>query len=246
MEYPSFMSPVIADAPRRHTGSLIVRSRPAQDFHVDHASWEDIARLMRGQEFSFETSPFSIAFQDATIAKNAYDLALRSVTSASSSENGFSIEGASARGLLLSTIALPALRDTIAERLTSGASVSLDLVLVGLLQFVPASERRAFLSEYPQRASVESSIAISRDALADRSNPAENCALLLGSSDELVAWTHNVKSHQIMAAHLCSPTEGAELRKSAYLMNDILSARKSTPAFERIANRGAVLETIGR
>ena len=56
----------------------------------------------------------------------------------------------------------------------------------------------------------------------------------------------NVKSHQIMVAHLCSPTEGAEFRKSAYVMNETLNARKSTSAFQRIANRGAVLETIGR
>lgn len=239
------MSPVIADAPRRHPGSLIVRSHPTNDFHVDHASWEDIARLMRGQEFTFETSPFTIAFQDATIATNAHDLALKSTSSASSTENGFSIEGPSARAVLLSTIALPALRDTIAERLAAGTSVSLDLVLVGLLQFVPATERRTFLSEYPQRASVEGAIAISQNALADRGNPAERCSLLLGSSDEIVAWTHNVKSHQVMAAHLCSPAESVEVRKSAYLMNEILSDRQSTPASQRIANRGAVLETIG-
>lgn len=240
------MSPVIADAPHWHPGSLIVRSYPANDFHIDHASWDDIARLMRGQEFSFKTSPFTISFQEATIAKSAHDLALRSVSLASSIENGFLIEGSSGRGLLFSSIALPALRDTIAERLASGTSVSLDLLLVGLLQFVPADERHALLSGYAQRSSVESSIAFSQNSLANRSTPAENCPQLLETSDEIIAWTHNVKSHQIMVAHLCSPTEGAEVRKSAYVMNEILSARKSTPAFQRIANRGAVLETIGR
>lgn len=239
------MLPATADAPRQHPGSLIVRSRPTNDFHVDHASWDDIARLMRGQVLSSSTSPFTIAFQDATIATSACNLALRSVSSASSSENGFSIEGASARGLILSNIALPALRDTIAERLASEASVSLDLVLVGLLQFVPATERHALLSEYPQRACVESSIAISQKALVNPDNAADHISLLRASADEIVAWIHNVKSHQIMAAHLCSPTERAELRKSAYLMNEILSDRESTPAYQRIANRGAVLETIG-
>jgi hypothetical protein len=240
------MSPVIADAPHWHPGSLIVRSYPANDFHIDHASWDDIARLMRGQEFSFNNSPFSIAFQDATIAKSAYDLAHRSVSSTRSAENGLSIEGPSAQGSILSNIALPALRDTVAERLASGASVSLDLVLVGLLQFVPADERHALLNGYANRSSVEDSIALSQNALANRSTPAENCPQLLETSDEIIAWTHNVKSHQIMVAHLCSPTEGAEVRKSAYVMNEILSARKSTPAFQRIANRGAVLEAIGR
>jgi hypothetical protein len=200
---------------------------------------------MRGQEFSFHTSPFSIAFQDATIAKEAHDLALRTTSIASSSENGLSIKGSDGSRLLFSSIALPALRDTIAERLTSGTSVSLELVLVGLLQFVPATERHAFLSGYPQRTSVESAIALSQKALADRSTVAESCSLLLGSSDEIVAWTHNVKSHQIMAAHLCSSTESAGLRKSAYLMNGILSDRQSTPAYQRIANRGAVLERSG-
>ncbi len=240
------MSPVIADAPHWHPGSLIVRSYPANDFHIDHASWDDISRLMRGQEFSFKTSPFTIAFQEATIPKHAYELARRSVSSARLAENGLSIEGPSAQGSILSNIAVPALRDTIAERLTSGTSVSLDLLLVGLLQFVPADERHALLSGYAQRSSVESSIALSQNALAKRSTPAENCPQLLETSDEIIAWTHNVKSHQIMVAHLCSPTEGAEVRKSAYVMNEILSTRKSTPAFQRIANRGAVLETIGR
>jgi predicted Fe-S protein YdhL (DUF1289 family) len=200
---------------------------------------------MRGQEFSAKGSPFTIAFRDAAIAKDAYELALKSASVEQLAENGLRIEGLSYRGFVLNSIGLPALRDTLAERLTSGAAVSLDLVLAGLLQFVPADERQSLLRGYVRRSLVENFITNAQCALVERGNPAEGCLRLLSAADEIVAWSHNVKSHQVMVAHLCSPTEGAEVRKSAYAMNEILSDRASTIAFQRIANRGEVLETIG-
>ena len=239
------MSSLTAEAPRIYPGAPIFRSLPAHDFHVDTASWNDIDRLMRGQHFSVEGSPFTIAFRDATIAKDVYELALKSASVEQLADNGLCLEGRSYRGFVLNNIALPALRDTLAERLTSGAAVSLDLVLTGLLQFVPADERQSLLRGYVRRSLVENFITTTQSALVERGNPAEGCLRLLSAADEIVAWSHNVKSHQVMVAHLCSPTEGAEVRKSAYAMNEVFSARADTVAFQRIANRGKVLETIG-
>ena len=240
------MSPVIADAPRRFPGSLVVQARPINDFHIDSASWSDIARLMRGQEISVDGLPVSVRFHEATTAQNAYQLAVGSSSLSRLAENGLAIEASSPRALVLNNIALPALRDTIAERLATQLPISENLMIVALLQFVPTDVRKEFLKGTAQRSSIEDAIAISQSVLAERTNPSDAFTRLLSASDDLVALTHHMKSHQMMVAHLSSLTEGAQVRKSAYVMNDLLQARKGTSAFERIANRGAVLETIGR
>jgi hypothetical protein len=247
-EYSNPMPHISAQSSRRYPGSLIVRTHPINDLHIDSVHWSDIADQLLGKKISSISSADSISFEKATTVHTACHVALQALSLSSLRESGFPLEAPSSSATILNNVALPALRDTIAERLTAGATVSEELLVVGLLQFVPVSARAAFVAAYCPTSSVEESIQIATQALAattsDRSVP-EQYQKLSEISDEIVALTHHVKSHQLMAAHLCMPSDGAQIRKSGYAMNDFLNTRTNTSAHVRIVNRGKVLESLG-
>lgn len=242
------MSNLSAESPRRYSGSLIVRSHPINDLHIDSVHWSDIAGQLLGKKISSIGSTDTISFEKATTVHTAWHVALQALSLSSLRESGFPLEAPSSRATILNNVALPALRDTIAERLTAGAAVSEELLVVGLLQFMPVAARAAFVAAYCPTSSIEESIQISTQALGVTSlghSIPEQYQKLPEVSDEIVALTHHVKSHQLMAAHLCMPADGAQIRKSGYAMNQFLDTRTTTSAHARIANRGKVLESLG-
>lgn len=237
------------EASRRHPGALVVRSRPENDFHFESASWSDITRVMRGQDVLEHGTGKATEFEQSTTIHDAYQLALTEISGASLLELGFVNHIASPRALVLNSIALPALRETIVGRLVTGEPIPEEVFLAGLLQFVPEEARTTFYAVHPGTGSAEESIQLLARALSVHtgSEAVKSSYLhMMSCPGEVATLAHLVKSHQLMLAHLFAPADGVKFRESGYAMNSVFGDEKSPVAFERIVNRGQVLESIGR
>lgn len=245
------MSSFSQEPQRAYPGELIVRTRPTKDFDMPSVYWSEIASTLVGRQVSLGTAEGAVLFEQAPLLQSAYQLALQSIASPSSLKAcGIPVQASLPHASALNNIALPALRDLINQQIISGAPISQEVILVALLQFVPARERATFFAAFcpSQGAAIEELIELSMQALfapPSQQGTPEQYTRLMSSSDELVAWTHLAKSYCVMAAHLCAPNESSQIRKGAYVMNDVFGVRASPLAHERISNRGQVLESIG-
>jgi hypothetical protein len=245
------MSSFSHEAQRTYPGELIVRTHPMNDFDMPSVHWSEIASTLVGRAISLGDTARTVQFEQAPLLQDAYRLALQSISSPSSLKaSGLPIQAALPHASVLNNIALPALRDLISQEKVADSPISQELILVALLQFVPVRARATFFAAFcpSQSAAINELIDLSTQALfappLQQGTP-EPYTRLMSSSDELVAWTHLVKSYHVMVAHLCAPAEGSEIRKSAHAMHEAFGEAASPLAHKRISNRGKVLESNG-